>query len=97
MSGYTKGPWQWDKDGDLVDARGEAIFSASGGWDGLWEIEVPNDADKPVLAAAPELLEACKAAERVMVDADLDHEPSDDPARVALEAIRAAILKAEGR
>jgi hypothetical protein len=40
-----------------------------------------------------ECLAVLKKAERVMTDADLDHEPADDDGRIALEATRAAIAK----
>lgn len=95
---YTKGPWKW-KDGDadydkepvLVSETGEEVidlgcstrYDQRAGW--------VNDDDKPLLAAAPELLEALKAFKRDW------HELSGSMRGTTLDAVDKAIAKAEGR
>lgn len=64
--------------------------------------ESVSECDVPLICAAPDLLEACKKAERVLIDGDQDAEsPADNAAwnRASIDCIKAlreAIRKAEG-
>lgn len=105
MSGkHTPGPWHWPRDSNYLcpvnpdpdlGAVSEILY-ADGGYgflgrsnaDTLAELE----ADRRLIAAAPDLLEALQA-----YDAWADKTPPKDPELKALrEQMRAAIAKATG-
>lgn len=56
-----------------------------------------SQANARLFAASWSMLAALKLADRVMDELDVEHEPEDDEARIALESVRAAIKLAEGR
>ena len=61
---HTPGPWKYEKHATL---SGGTIVAPSQSADGLSEIiahalSSPNDADMALIAAAPDLLEACTSA-----------------------------------
>lgn len=96
MSAHTPSPWTVVPSSDGVssqartsDGRFSIYLGSTGAPAEEWQ------ANARLIAAAPELLDALRRAERVMTDADLDHEPADDEARLTLDAVRAAIAKAE--
>ena len=69
--GISKGPWKIyrpDKYGytNIVDADGHSIIEATGGCCDAWcderEVDIYEEEDARLIAAAPELLAACKAA-----------------------------------
>ena len=83
---HTPGPWaigletdENDGHGQIISPEGEHIASVS---------MYPIVANARLLAAAPELLEACKAM--LAADDELDYP-------VVVKQARAAIAKAEGR
>ncbi len=93
------GPWAWSGDQLLAerDMHSETILVVH---DDVW---APNDADKAVIAAAPDLLAAAKAhiAARDALAGTPTHRLNSDDARFAavtdtLDALKAAIAKAEG-
>ncbi len=97
MSAHTPGPWVWiDNDGceELFGSDGEGVITSA---DGYWSAAPKSDADKALIAAAPELLAA--------LDGLLNYEPAHcacgfdgctEPKK-AWDAARDAIAKAEGR
>lgn len=72
---HTKGPWHHDATWDLIKSNKKGIAA----------LHSENLADARLIAAAPDLLAACKLA----------LEEGDD--YIAIKAIKAAIAKAEGR
>ncbi len=100
MSAHAPAPWTWDVFA-LVDARGRVVAEAAQlGIDSPYSVFVENDADRALIVAAPDLLdalkyalpyiEACVPSPRNGVNADY----SPDVNCVA--RARAAIAKAEG-
>jgi hypothetical protein len=90
---HTPGPWAWTpmsrsdsyQNGSLDAGTRSVVFHSACWW--------PRKADRTLIAAAPELLEACKVEEyafRVPAGTRADDELK------ALELLRAAIAKAEG-
>ncbi len=104
MSAHTFGPWvarRVDQQEWEIDApKGDQTIGYSS-WCGLVSVYGCNDfpdaggavaeANARLIAAAPELLEACIQAEAAIAGLDFDGCPE------ALAVIRAAIAKAEGR
>lgn len=90
MSAHTPGPWTWTSydvllAADYVDVmRGWGDCNDSG-------ISINNDADKPLIAAAPELLEAL---EGLLFLAESHF--SDQVQREHISFCRAVIAKAKG-
>jgi succinate dehydrogenase/fumarate reductase-like Fe-S protein len=82
MSKHTSGPWHWSKDDDLFS--GEDIILDFGCGCCAWSC--PTKADKNLIAAAPDLLEALETLLNDQRDASLP----------ALVKARAAIDKAKG-
>jgi hypothetical protein len=80
---YTPGPWQWDNGRPPKYER----FKHKG---------YPTTADRHLIAAAPALLEACKAALEIVGCYTLGSQDALDkkPTEAKLEA---AIAQAEGR
>jgi hypothetical protein len=93
----TPGPWRH--------------VSVDGGWDGVAEpggavicrLALNEPANARLMAAAPTLLEACRAAARFIANGvelgfiRLPDADTPDPAHDTLPALLAAIAKAEGR
>lgn len=95
MSEHTPGPWtwrmarEWDDDDTLYASDGSVVI-------GLYWLD-PDSAsliacEKPLLAAAPELLAALQAAEYVLARNTVAERENAG----ILAVIRAAIRKAEG-
>ncbi len=96
---HTPGPWIWADDGNLYNAEARQRYEkavAEDRWDDAEYLEPiaqtvggcygPRGADKMLIAAAPDLLAACKAF--------FDSEEGDE--WKAERAMMAAIAKAEG-
>ena len=88
---HTPGPWAWtpmSRDGayqnSSLDAGATSVVFHSACW-------VPRKADRTLIAAAPELLDAAKQLLDLLND-DMDSEQC-----AAWDAMSAAIAKAEGR
>lgn len=90
MSGkYTPGPWVVEEDGWISSEDGDPIcMIQEGGFNDLLTMFANDRANAGLIAAAPDLLEACKAMlEYANVFTDSD----------AHRMTAAAIAKAEGR
>ena len=91
--GHTPGPWDLDIEGSkwFIDGADEltVAYLDREGFREKGEIE----ANARLIAAAPELLAACKSALRALED-NLDPGPMDSDAKTAL---RLVIAKTEGR
>jgi hypothetical protein len=96
MSGFsgTKGPWEvFKNDGeDMVIQAGS--LERGGGWIGYTCIaaEFQNEKDATLIAAAPELLEALQACEKILSEIPLTVDLVED-----LLFARSAIAKALGQ
>lgn len=91
MSKHTPGPWNWENDRTiLVAENGERIASDA---DAQYDLlDGPNaDANANLIAAAPDLLAACKAA----LDRH-NYQGDGRPWPQLFDKIRDAIAKAEG-
>lgn len=82
MSNHTQGPWEVSYRETILDESMRAVGSAT-----KLVAMVKYDDDARLIAAAPELLEACRFA---LAEVELDVYP-------VASVLRAAILKAEGR
>lgn len=99
---HTPGPWELSDNTD-VDGRRRVIRDgyavalvcsrASSPASGSQYFE--KDANARLIAAAPELLAACKAMMAKPETRDVDRDYTDFD--VAIDAMRSAVLKAEGR
>jgi len=71
----TPGPWEWDKPMSnykhLISDNGTYVLSSDEYAGSAW-IEIDNEADARLIAAAPELLEALKAIMRHGEMANID-------------------------
>ena len=85
MSDHTPGPWLSNQYGE-VWGGGEIVAEVHGDTPEDWQ------ADARLIAAAPDLLEACEIAERAFRVGD-----NPDAEIGALVIMRAAIAKAKGR
>ncbi len=88
MSKHTPGPWEFE----LENGEGGEWYSFNGpvlswGWNDYAAGEQAK-ADASLIAAAPDLLEACKSARFVLLHRRIDSD--------AIAALDAAIKKAEG-
>jgi hypothetical protein len=97
LSAHTPGPWERETRPDsggaerpIVVGDGDLVCAVSRR--GLARQEA--EANARLIAAAPDLLAASKAIEAALTDLDVDFEPEDDLKR-ALNAVRAAVAKAE--
>lgn len=103
MSGYTKGPWEWwtsnsflrlsskatGKDGGVIDSY---VMS-----DGHSSLSVTY-ADMALIAAAPELLEACLRMRNQLYAAGYEAEKgSMNPTKCLLAQVEEAIERALGQ
>lgn len=100
---HTPGPWHFDDggDGDLEiwsAAYHPTMPLCSVGNYGPAGPSSTDNANARVIAAAPELLEACERVlkESVRVEYDEDGPACAEMAYEVLEVVRAAIAKAEG-
>jgi hypothetical protein len=84
MSKHTPGPWVIRRDSSIETKDGETVASF-----------VDNTQYRNLIAAAPELLAALKAASEWLNDMGCEHEEPDLRCVVCL--VNAAINKAEGR
>jgi hypothetical protein len=99
VSKHTKGPWEWVEDrlnggySGLVGANGEEVLFPNCRNDGdegaAWFEDFPSEADRNLIAAAPELLEALKIA----IERLDDGSAWSDEHLYELEAV---VAKAEG-
>jgi len=102
MDTHTPGPWliatsnSWRR---IVSQHGDVICGQCNQPDGHPDLTFPNGgADGPdarLMAAAPDLLEAARAAEAIFTRQKWGGD-GDDPETVALRLSRAAIAKAMG-
>ena len=112
MSKHTPGPWEAQQITDEGEERGLAFIVAAnlGGLVGAampWPTEYDSGdfsrikANARLIAAAPALLEACKAALIQAEGCFLNHYPGDDPATAStpehIAMLDAAIRAAEGK
>ena len=95
---HTPGPWKWINSYEaLLGPNGEFILEEEIGYDR--EGATPegisvSPADAHLIAAAPELLEACKVAIETFDD---DAPGAGDTEKGALRRLRAAVARAEGQ
>ena len=106
VSKHTPGPWSWDiANGWLVAPDIEVPEDSDLGTIVLAycaDDEGPTEADANLIAAAPDLLEACKSAivwvaYATARDPNTTHPKAIQNAQEDLDAMRAAIAKAEPR
>lgn len=93
-TGHTPGPWRINRFGGY-----RAIEQEDRGGQCTVVIDhVRSEADARLVAAAPDLLAAAKAAERIIGEFMADGPLADDDLRdrVTLDALGAAIARAEG-
>lgn len=102
MSAHTPGPWTWTEDrcwggySGIVGPNNQEVFypnTANNGDDGAaWFEDLPSEADRALIAAAPDLLEALKRTLNFI-------ENNESEFGITLESgdiARAAIAKATG-
>jgi hypothetical protein len=99
--GHTPGPWKWERhDGevfalvskldDMVVTPHITVCGVSGSLSArLWFLGESETADMQLIAAAPDLLRACKAAQRFIEEGSED----DDPRHIRMTLFE-AIAKA---
>jgi len=95
MSKHTPGPWSIHHEFNVFDENGRCVASCGGYSSNFRDVEPENRANAMLIAAAPDLLEACRAllaAHSGICEGDGDMGEDEDCARA-----RAAIAKAEGR
>lgn len=98
MSAYTPGPWEY-VEGTLCDHKGEPYsdyisVKAADGSSILWmPADVFNHDDARLIAAAPELLEACELALGAFDGAPINFSRDNV---TAIMALREAIARATG-
>lgn len=94
MSNHTPGPWYWCGEALMQDDK-KGMCSR----DVLWVDNhgVTNEADKPVIAAAPEMLEALVRAEgEIQEYYDMAKPPVKGRLGKSLKMVQEAIKKAKG-
>jgi len=106
---HTPGPWRWLEDrfwggySGIVGKDDQSVLFADHANDGddgaAWFEEFPSEADRHLIAAAPEMLDALIQARGALL---LDHMVDDEgkpfgTTQEALSAIDAAIAKVEGK
>ena len=108
MAEHTPGPWEWGKsrvrDGysGLVDSEGNEVLYPDCCNDGdhgaAWFDEFPSESNRTLIAAAPLLLEACKAAKHVYEQGCVDRGWKDAHNWIdeASDLLDAAIAAAKG-
>ncbi len=88
---HTPGPWESQATAGYETHGQRAVYAEENGKD--IAIVYDGEANARLIAAAPELLEACKA----LVGSDHDGKSFTSRAALATRLARAAIAKAEGR
>jgi hypothetical protein len=96
MSKHTPGPWKAFRDATLntqglMGENGDLVFDVGTSEDGY----CPRKADARLIAAAPDLLEACKDMVQVAID-EMGYGTYAMVEQSAIDKIRTAITKAEG-
>ena len=96
MSEYTPGPWRTSHHGYPTLYQVHAFIEP--GIAGLWSPDGNGEqqANARLIAAAPDLLAACKVALEVIAGLEGQQAMADDSHRPRVEAILAAISQAEG-
>lgn len=99
MSAYTKGPWHWVGQNYIDGPNGESVLEC--GDDGKdWGLHsarlLVSDADRALMAAAPEMKRALDIAEGRLMCLDNMNHPAIPRNDDVLEVIRAALAKALG-
>ena len=82
---HTPGPWEVESDGSTVAMGGQCVITApvpDGG------TRAEEEANAQAISAVPDLLEACRKAERALLHSN---------SHVAFNAVRKAIAKATGK
>lgn len=93
MSKHTKGPWHVNSRDDTVRSKDSIRIADIDVINGEWGDNCPeSQANARLIAAAPELLQACKAALVTMADDDLY-----ERCRETFKTVESAIAKAEGK
>lgn len=97
MNKHSKGPWRYDGHG-VNSVEGERICKPSyeGPYSGDNNRLERYDADCNLIASAPELLEACKLA-LDEIEKAAERFATDKETWLSYEALKNAIVKAEGR
>lgn len=104
MSGakHTPGPWAWhESENSLIGLAGVHIIKDWGSYEGLsindWDRLTEDEctANKLLIAAAPDMLDALKAMDAALCEG-FETQSGRMAGRKALIAARAAIAKAEG-
>lgn len=88
MSKHTPGPWRVEADGNIVDQDGCDVIASHADAEGGHYLAATEE-DRRLIAAVPDLLEACEA----LLDAVVRRDHKDK----ALRTARAAIAKAKGQ
>jgi hypothetical protein len=108
MSAHTPGPWEWDgntlRPANLDPSRSavHSILDAEGGYGFLGSdrhaTSAELDADRRLIAAAPELLAELKNLLKVCVDMDAENDnekPTEAEYIAAIQSAAKAIFRAE--
>ena len=93
---HTPGPWEANYGGVISANHTETYIARAEEKAEGYRVPISHEerlANSKLIAAAPTLLEACKAAIPI-IGKDLN--PTDNPAFSVLDLLRAAIAKAEG-
>ncbi|NBJ34632.1 hypothetical protein GE191_13165 [Serratia fonticola] len=101
MSGFngTPGPWEVNQEDDELSIRQAGTTEYGNGWSSYTQVatELTNNHDARLIAAAPELLEACQRARSHLYQAGYEpKENSLNPNEDLLFQLNVAISKALG-
>jgi len=94
MSAHTKGPWslvEWPYERECRAVLGSDGISPAVVWGGIAE----SEANASLIAAAPDLLEACKRA--LSIEQSVTQGQERELRDGFVDLLRTAIAKAEGR
>jgi len=101
MTAHTPGPWDimFNDDVERIRLNGSTLYQVADVTDPDFPTGKPryNLADLRLMAAAPELLDACKCAEADLTGLIDSFDLEGTPAEETLADLTAAISKAEGR
>lgn len=102
---HTPGPWEYRraKDNHWIYASGGRVIAFIGGKDSIFTThkDTPHEANAHLIAAFPELLEACKGLLKHLEDEflapDYRDRPEDYPTTMRfIDEVEKAVSKAEG-